>query len=98
MQGTNRVLIKPLVTEKSNQVTEKQGKYVFLVEKSSTKSAIKAAVEDYFNVTVTAVNTSITPGKVKTKMTKKGFVAGRKPSTKKAYITLKEGNTIDIYN
>lgn len=98
MQGTKRVLIKPLVTEKSNQVTEKQGKYTFLVEKSSTKAEIKSAVESYFNVSVVAVNTSITPGKVKTKMTQKGMVTGRKSATKKAYITLKEGNTIDIYN
>ena len=97
MEGTKRVLIKPLVTEKSNNVTEKEGKYVFLVEKTSTKADIKKAVETYFNVSVKAVNTSITPGKLKTKMTKKGMVAGRKSASKKAYITLKEG-TIDIFN
>lgn len=98
MEGTKRVLIKPLVTEKSNMVTEKQGKYVFVVDKASTKDQIKRAVESYFNVSVVAVNTSITPGKLKSKMTKKGMVEGRKSSSKKAYITLKEGNTIDIYN
>jgi len=98
MQGTKRVLIKPLVTEKSNLVTEKEGKYVFVVNRTSTKDEIKKAVESYFNVTVVAVNTSITPGKVKTKMTKKGMVAGRKSAQKKAYITLKEGNSIDVYN
>lgn len=98
MQGTKRVLIKPLVTEKSNLVTEKEGKYVFIVDRTSTKEEIKRAVESYFNVTVVAVNTSITPGKVKTKMTKRGMVSGRKSAAKKAYITLKEGNTIDIYN
>jgi len=98
MQGTKRVLIKPLVTEKSNFVTEKQGKYVFVVERTSTKDQIKKAVEAYFNVSVVAVNTSITPGKLKSKMTKKGMVMGRKSAAKKAYITLKEGNTIDIYN
>lgn len=98
MQGFKRVLIKPLVTEKSNKVTEKEGKYVFLVERTATKPIIKKAVEDFFNVKVDAVNTSITPGKVKSKMTKKGVVVGRKSATKKAYITLKEGNTIDIYS
>jgi len=49
-------------------------------------------------VDVVAVNTSITPGKVTSKMTKKGMVSGRKSAKKKAYITLKEGNTIDIYS
>lgn len=98
MQGTKRVLIRPLVTEKSNLVTEKQNKYVFIVDRKSTKAEIKSAVENYFNVDVVAVNTSITPGKLSTKMTKKGMVAGRKPAAKKAYITLKEGNTIDIYS
>lgn len=98
MQGTKRVLLKPLVTEKSNLVTEKQGKYVFLVDKTSTKPEIKSAVESYFNVKVDSVNTSITPGKLKSKMTKKGMVEGRKSASKKAYITLEEGNTIDIYN
>jgi large subunit ribosomal protein L23 len=98
MQGTKRVLIRPLVTEKSNQVTEKQNKYVFIVERKSTKVQIKHAVQTYFNVEVVAVNTSITPGKVTTKMTKKGMVSGRKSAAKKAYITLKEGNTIDIYS
>ncbi|MFY7861534.1 MAG: 50S ribosomal protein L23 [Chitinophagales bacterium] len=97
MQGTKRVLIKPLVTEKSNMITEKQGKYVFEVARTSSKDQIKAAVEDYFNVKVDSVNTSITPGKLKSKMTKKGMVEGRKSAKKKAYITLKEG-TIDIYN
>jgi large subunit ribosomal protein L23 len=97
MQGTKRVLIKPLVTEKSNMITETQGKYIFEVDRTSSKSQIKAAVEDYFNVKVDSVNTSITPGKLKSKMTKKGMVEGRKSAKKKAYITLKEG-TIDIYN
>ena len=98
MQGTKRVLIRPLVTEKSNLVTEKQNKYVFIVDRKSTKAEIKSAVESYFNVDVVAVNTSITPGKVTAKMTKKGMVSGRKSAAKKAYITLKEGNTIDIYS
>lgn len=97
MQGTKRVLIKPLVTEKSNMITETQGKYIFEVARTSSKSQIKAAVEDYFNVKVDSVNTSIMPGKLKSKMTKKGMVEGRKSAKKKAYITLKEG-TIDIYN
>ena len=98
MQGTKRVLIRPLVTEKSNLVTEKQNKYVFIVDRKSTKAEIKSAVESYFNVDVVAVNTSITPGNVSAKMTKKGMVSGRKSAAKKAYITLKEGNTIDIYS
>jgi len=98
MQGTKRVLIKPLVTEKSNLVTEKEGKYVFIVDKKSNKEEIKKAVESYFNVSVVAVNTSILPGKMKSKMTKRGMVSGMKSPQKKAYITLKEGNSIDIFS
>lgn len=98
MQGTKRILIKPMVTEKSNKVTEKENKYVFIVDRKATKDEIKQAVESYFSVDVVAVNTSITPGKKKSKMTKKGMVSGLKPAAKKAYITVKEGDKIDIYN
>lgn len=98
MEGTKRVLIKPLVTEKSNQIIESQNKYAFLVDKKATKINIKNAIESFFNVNVISVNTSITPGKAKVKMTKKGMVESRKSATKKAYITIKEGQSIDIYN
>lgn len=98
MIAAKRILIKPLVTEKTNKVTEKLGKYVFIVDRTSTKTEIKGAVETYFNVKVDSINTSVTPGKVKVKMTKKGMIEGRKSATKKAYVTLKEGNTIDIFS
>ncbi len=97
MEGTKRILIKPMVTEKSSKV-EKEGKYVFMVEKTATKHMIKREIKNFFGVDVVAVNTSITPGKLKSKMTKKGVVEGRKSATKKAYITLKEGQSIDIYS
>ncbi len=87
---TYRVLIKPLVTEKSN-FGPQDGKYTFVVDKRATKEQIKRAVQERFGVRVTSVNTAIFKGKTRTK----GFRSkGSKPNWKKAYVTLVDGDTI----
>jgi large subunit ribosomal protein L23 len=58
---------------------------------------IKKAVEDFYGVQVTNVNTTVMPGKAKSRNTKAGVVSGRKPAKKKAYVTVAEGETIDLY-
>jgi large subunit ribosomal protein L23 len=54
-------------------------------------------VEDFYGVKVVDVNTSVVPGKNKTRFTKAGYVQGRKPAYKKALVTVAEGETIDLY-
>ena len=91
------VLVRPVMTEKVNIQMEGNGRYTFVVDKKANKLEIKKAVEDFYGVTVAEVNTMVMPGKNKTRFTKAGFISGRKPSYKKAVITLAEGESIDLY-
>lgn len=92
------ILIEPIITEKMTAEGEKLGKYAFVVNRNSNKLQIKDAVEAAYNVKVVAVNTTIHPGKSKTKYTKSGMVEGRVGTYKKAVVTLNEGETIDFYS
>jgi large subunit ribosomal protein L23 len=92
------VLIKPILTEKVNQQQEKLRRYAFRVSRKANKLEIKKAVETFYGVTVTDVNTAVAPGKNKTRYTKAGFIQGAKPGYKKAYVTVAEGETIDLYS
>jgi len=85
------VIRKPIITEKSTMASE-HGAVVFEVAIDSTKPEIKAAVENLFGVKVKAVNTTITKGKVKRFRGR----LGKRKDVKKAYVTLEEGNTIDV--
>jgi len=85
------VIRQPIITEKATMVSENNA-VVFEVAISANKPQIKEAVESLFNVKVKAVNTSITKGKVKRF---KGQL-GKRKDVKKAYVTLEEGNTIDV--
>lgn len=92
-------LIKPLVTEKMNSLTEKfSNRFGFIVRPEANKLEIKKEIESLYNVTVVDVNTSIFLGKNKSRYTRKGFTKGRKNTFKKAVVTLKEGDTIDFYS
>jgi len=91
------VLIKPIITEKSTKSGEKAGKYAFRVAKNANKLEIKKAVEAAYSVQVENVNTQVNVGKKKVRQTKKGIAIGMKPSFKKAYVTLKKGESIDFY-
>ena len=91
------ILIKPIVTEKSNKLTDQRRTYAFRVNRKANKLEIKKAIEEFYGITVVDVNTVVVPGKSKSKFTKGGFISGRKPSYKKAYISVAEGETIDLY-
>ena len=93
----SEVLVKPILTEKANSQQDKLRRYAFKVARKANKLEIKRAVEDFYGVTVVDVNTSVVPGKNKTRFTKAGYVQGRKPAYKKAMITVAEGETIDLY-
>ncbi|MBK0401197.1 50S ribosomal protein L23 [Limibaculum sp. M0105] len=85
------VIRRPIITEKSTLVSDANA-VVFEVAIDSTKPLIKEAVEALFNVKVKAVNTTVTKGKVKRFRGK----PGRRKDVKKAYVTLEEGNMIDV--
>jgi large subunit ribosomal protein L23 len=93
----SEVLVRPRITEKVNGQMEKQNRYTFVVDKRANKLEIKAAVEEFYNVKVAEVNTIVMPAKSKSRFTKAGFISGRKPSFKKAVVTLDEGETIDLF-
>jgi len=93
----SEVLIKPILTEKANAQQDKLRRYAFKVNRKANKLEIKKAVEDFYGITVVDVNTSVVPGKAKARSTKAGVVQGRKPSYKKAMITVAAGDTIDLY-
>lgn len=92
------VLVRPVVTEKVNSQMEKTGRYTFQVGKGANKLEIKKAVEEFYGVKVTEVRTAVVPAKNKTRYTKAGFLSGRKPSYKKAIVTLAEGDSIDLFS
>jgi large subunit ribosomal protein L23 len=87
------VLKRPVITEKSNAIREASNQYVFEVERSSTKSLIRAAVESIFSVRVVDVRTSIVRGKIK--RIRRGI--GKRPNWKKAVVTLRKGDHIDLF-
>jgi large subunit ribosomal protein L23 len=82
---------KPVITEKATMASE-NGAVVFEVAMDANKPQIKEAVEELFGVKVKAVNTTITKGKVKRFRDR----LGQRKAIKKAYVTLEEGNTIDV--
>ena len=84
------IIQKPLTTEKSTNL-QQYNQYCFIVSKNSNSNEIKQAIEKIFKVNVTKINTSILRGKPKSF---KGTFGYRKDS-KKAIVTLAEGNTID---
>jgi len=92
------ILLKPIVTEKMTNQGDKFNRYGFIVARNANKLQIKKAVEDLYGVTVTEVNTMRYGGKIKTRNTKSGLLVGKTASTKKAVITLAEGNKIDFYS
>lgn len=91
------ILIKPIITEKATKLADKRNTYVFMVGKDVNKIEIKNAIEKLYNVSVAGVNTAVMPGKPKTRNTKTAILRGNKASYKKAFVTLPEGERIDLF-
>jgi large subunit ribosomal protein L23 len=87
------ILRRPLITEKATLIREVSNTVVFEVEKDATKAEIKQAVEKVFSVSVKGVRTAIVRGK----NARVGRFSGRKRNWKKAFVTLKEGDTIEFF-
>ena len=99
MRGRDIRLIiqKPVVTEKSTALKEDFNRYVFRVDVKTNKRQIKKAVEELFEVKVKDVRTAVIRGKRSVVMNRRGRFEGYRPNWKKAYVTLAEGDKIDIF-
>ena len=93
MDKFHRVIRRPLFTEKSTSMVERDNTYVFAVDRQATKRDIADAIEKLFDVTVTSVRTQNHRGKER----RMGRFAGRRSSWKKAIVTLAEGESIELY-
>jgi large subunit ribosomal protein L23 len=88
------VIVAPIVSEKSYALME-DGVYTFKVHPDASKPEIRDAVQSIFGVRVAKVNTLNRPGK--RKRNRRTFTYGRRPDTKRAIVTLAEGDTIDLF-
>ena len=91
------IIIKPIISEKANYLTDLRGHYSFLVNPKTNKIQIRKAIEDAYGVKVSDVRTMIYAPKVSSKYTKKGLQVGKTNKLKKALVQLVEGETIDIF-
>jgi len=92
MRNPHDVLVKPLVSEKSMSLMA-DNKYAFIVDKDANKVEIKFAVQELFKVSVLNVTTMMVKGKMK----RMGRYIGKRPDRKKAIVTLKPGDKIEVF-
>jgi large subunit ribosomal protein L23 len=92
MKNPRDIIKKPIISEKSYKLIE-SNKYVFSVDRHAAKEEIKDAIEAIFKVKVTGVNTMNQSGKIK----RQGYTSGRTAQTKKAIVTLAEGDSIEFF-
>jgi large subunit ribosomal protein L23 len=94
---SRNILIKPIISEKAEGLSDDLNKYSFVVDLKSNKIEIKNAVEKMYNVNVEKVNTAIMPAKAKSRNTRSGVIKGRVSSYKKAIVSLAPGEEIDFF-
>jgi large subunit ribosomal protein L23 len=95
MRDATTILLRPVVSEKSYGLME-EGVYVFEIDPQATKVEVRQAVEQIFHVSVTKVNTLNRKGKsVRNRRT--GRIGGHRPDSKRAIVTLKKGDTINLF-
>ncbi|NCV39095.1 MAG: 50S ribosomal protein L23 [Betaproteobacteria bacterium] len=87
-----KVLLAPIVSEKSTQIAEKRNQVAFRIMEDATKAEVRAAVELLFKVEVNAVQVLNLPGKAK----RFGRFMGRRRNLRKAYVCLKAGQEINF--
>jgi len=94
MRDATKVLLRPVVSEKSYALMQ-DGAYVFIVAPDATSIEVRKAVEEVFSVRVRKVNTLNRKGKVR--RNRRSNTVGQRPSTKRAIVTLVEGDKIDLF-
>ncbi|MDU5843749.1 MAG: 50S ribosomal protein L23 [Cutibacterium avidum] len=92
MRDPRDIILAPVVSEKSYSLLD-QNTYTFLVKPTANKTEIKIAIEQIFGVKVTSVNTMNRKGKAR----RTRFGMGKRPDTKRAIVTVAEGDRIDIF-
>lgn len=93
MKEPQKIILRPLITEKSTYQKEEGNQYVFVVDRNSNKIEIRSAVEQLFKVKVNNVRTVNVLGKIK----RLGRRYGKRPDWKKAIVTLRKGDRIDFF-
>jgi large subunit ribosomal protein L23 len=93
MPTLHRTIVRPIITEKSSAAYQDRGEYTFEVHVDASKPQIRQAIEQLFGVKVTGVWTSNQRGKEK----RMGKTAGRRSNWKKAIVTLRAGDSIDVF-
>ena len=93
MPSITRTIVTPIVTEQTSAAYQDRGEYAFRVDRKATKTQIRKAIEELFNVRVSGVWTSNHRGKDR----RIGQTVGRRPHWKKAIVRLAEGDSIDIF-
>jgi len=91
------ILIKPIISEKSEILSGNLNQYSFIVHNKANKVEIRKAVEAMYSVNVSSVNTLIMPKKAKSRNTKSGVLKGSKSAYKKAIVKLSAGEEIDFF-
>src|SRR5437763_1872822 len=91
--NVHHVIKGPLITEKLDKAREKQRQYSFIVDPDASKHDVAQAVTTLFKVTVEGVRTAVMRGKVK----RIGKNMGKRSNFKKAFVTLKEGDKIELF-
>lgn len=90
--------LKPRISEKTYDLSQSRNTYVFEVPKSTNKETVASAVAAQFKVTVTSVNVMNLKGKAKRTVRKGGRpIMGKRASSKRAYVTLKKGDSIPVF-
>lgn len=93
MKNPRDIIIEPVVSEKSYDLAADHNTYTFIVDPRTNKTEIRQAIEAIFEVKVTSVNTMNRKGKQK----RTGYTIGRRKGTKRALVTLRDGDSIDVF-
>jgi len=92
------ILVKPIISEKMQAVSEKYNRYGFIVDRKATKSQIKHAIEEVYGVRIDKINTLVQRGRATVRQTKAGMIHGQKNTVKKAIVFVNKKDKIDIFS
>lgn len=93
MKSAREIIVRPLITEKGTSLKDRENQYLFHVDRKANKIEIKRAIEQIFGVHIISVRTIRMPGKKK----RMGRFEGKRPDWKKAIVTLREGENIELF-
>lgn len=98
MKDLHTIILKPIITERTNALKETNNSFVFEVHPGANKREIKLAVEKLFNVKVKDVHTAVLRGKPKKTLMRGGRFLGKRPDRKRAIVKLAEGQNIEMFD